>query len=152
MAHRVLTPGRWPVTAVLALAAFALQLWGLYRVTGPPSPGWFPAADKAEHLIGFAAPVLLFLLTVELGARHRTGRPAGRGAVLAIVSGFAAHGVVSEVVQHVAYRTRTGDPLDTVADWAGVAVGWAVFAGLVRRHRLGAGARTPGSGARRVRG
>ena len=151
MGHQILTPSRWPVVAVLASTAVALQFWGLYRVTGPPSPGWFPAADKAEHLVGFAAPVLLVLLTVELRARHRTGRPARRRTVLTIVSVFAAHGVVSEVVQHVAYRTRTGDPMDTVADWVGVSVGWAVFAGLVRRSRR-AGARTAESGAHRARG
>ena len=39
-----------------------LQLWGLYRVSGPPQPPWFPFADKLEHAAGFALPVLLILL------------------------------------------------------------------------------------------
>ncbi len=49
----------------------------------------------------------------------------------------AAHAVVSEIVQHVAYADRRGDPLDLLADWSGVAVG-GLLAGLgLTYDRLG---------------
>lgn len=133
MVSRVLEPARWPFVAALALVAVGIQLWGLYRVTGPPSPAWFPGADKAEHLLSFAVPVLLVLLSVELATRHRHSRSARGAVVLGVVSVFATHGVLSELVQQLAYRTRTGDPRDTAADWVGVLLGWAAFAILVRR-------------------
>ena len=40
-----------------------------------------------------------------------------------MVGVFAAHAVVSELIQHLWYRYRTGDPLDVIADWIGVAAG-----------------------------
>lgn len=152
MVPRVLAPGRWPLMAALALVAVGIQLWGLYRVTGPPSPAWFSDADKAEHLVGFAAPVLLVLLSVELATRHRHSRSARRAVVVGVVLVFAAHGVLSEVVQQLAYRTRTGDPRDTAADWVGVLLGWAGFAILARRSgRPAARSRPAEPGGRRAR-
>lgn len=117
---------------VLAALAVAVHLFGLYRPAGPPSPSWFPHADKLEHLVGFGAPVFLILIT-----RWRTG-PAGRRALTrrfswVVVGVFALHAVVSELIQHFFYTARTGDPLDVLADWTGVAVG-AVLAMLVVRH------------------
>jgi VanZ family protein len=48
-----------------------------------------------------------------------------------VVAVFAAHGVVSELVQHLFYTTRSGDPFDVLADWTGTALGavvaWAVL-------------------------
>ena len=100
----------WYLAAAAALLAVVLQLWGLYRVTGPPQPAWFPYADKLDHAVGFALPVLLILLTVTLrGAGWQW--PSPRTSAL-IVGVFAAHGVVSEVIQHLWYRHRTGDPFD----------------------------------------
>jgi len=43
------------------------------------------------------------------------------------------HGVVSEVVQHTLYTSRTGDPLDVLADGTGVAVGALVAVALLGR-------------------
>ena len=55
MASRARKPGAsWPVVAGLAALAVVAQLYGVYRVTGPPTPPWFPNADKAEHAVGFA--------------------------------------------------------------------------------------------------
>lgn len=105
-----------------AVFAVLLQLWGLYRVAGPPQPAWFPFADKLQHAVGFALPVLLILLTVAL--RGTVGRQWVSFRVTAlVVAVFAAHAVVSELIQLVWYRYRTGDPLDVLADWAGIAVG-----------------------------
>lgn len=110
---------------VLATAAVLVHLVGLYRTAGPPSPSWFPNVDKVEHLVGFAAPVFLIIL-----ARWWTGRAAGRPLTrrfAAVVAGaFGLHAVVSELIQHFFYVSRTGDPLDVVADWLGVALGLTV--------------------------
>ena len=130
---------RWRPVAVLAGLAVLGQLYGLYRVSGPPTPPWFPHADKLEHLLGFALPVALVLLAVGLRSRGPGRRPDRRAAVL-VVGLFAAHAVVSEVVQHLAYRTRSGDPLDALADGAGVALGTAVAAALLRRTARSAAA------------
>ena len=47
---------------------------------------------------------------------------------------FLLHAVVSELVQHFAYVGRTGDPVDVLADWVGVAVGVASARLLGRRR------------------
>jgi VanZ family protein len=126
----------WHLAAAAALLAVFLQLWGLYRVTGPPQPAWFPYVDKLDHAVGFALPVLLILLTVTLrGVGWQW--PSPRTSAL-IVGVFAAHGVVSEVIQHLWYRHRTGDPFDVIADWAGIAVGVLVFGLILQRRSRGA--------------
>jgi VanZ family protein len=112
----------WHLAAVGAVSAVLLQLWGLYRAAGPPQPSWFRFADKLEHAVGFAFPVLLILLAVALRGPVSWQRPSMRTSVLVVVV-FAAHGVVSELIQHQWYRYRTGDPLDVLADWVGIAVG-----------------------------
>jgi hypothetical protein len=112
----------WHLSAVGAVFAVLLQLWGLYRVLGPPQPAWFPFADKLEHAVGFALPVMLILLTVALRSSvtwHGLSFPT----TTLVVAVFAAHAVVSEVIQHLWYRHRTGDPVDVLADWAGIAAG-----------------------------
>lgn len=112
----------WHLAALGAVFAVLLQLWGLYRVAGPPQPPWFPFADKIEHAVGFAVPVLLILLAIALRGPMSWQWPNMRTGVF-VVAVFAAHGVVSELVQHQWYRYRTGDPLDVLADWVGIAVG-----------------------------
>ena len=133
----------WHLAAVGALIAVVLQLWGLYRVSGPPQPPWFPFADKLEHAGGFALPVLLILLAVALHGSLGWQWPSPRMSAL-VVGVFAAHAVVSEVAQHLWYRHRTGDPLDVVADWAGIAVGVLLLRLIfVRRSRNAAGSLAP---------
>ena len=133
---------------VLAVASVAVHLFGLYRSTGPPSPAWFPYADKAEHLVGFGAPVALVLLARSCRRGWRPP-PSGSREVLLVGAVFALHGVVSELVQHFCYAGRTGDPFDVLADWSGVALG-SVVARLVaakavlrRRHAAPSDAATP---------
>jgi hypothetical protein len=110
----------WHLAAAGAVIAVFLQLWGLYRVVGPPQPPWFPYADKLEHAAGFALPVMLILLAAAL--RRSPGWQWPGTATTAVVVGlFAAHAVASEAIQHVWYRHRTGDPLDVLADWVGIA-------------------------------
>jgi hypothetical protein len=112
----------WHLAAGGAALAVSLQVSGLYRVTGPPQPSWFPLPDKLGHAVGFALPVMLILLAAAL--RRPAGRQRPSPATQAVAVGvFAAHAVVSELIQHVWYRHRTGDPLDVVADWVGIAAG-----------------------------
>jgi hypothetical protein len=119
----------WQLVAGGAAIAVLLQLRGLYRVIGPPQPPWFPYADKVAHTIGFALPVLLILLAAAL--RHPLGAQWPSPRISALVVGlFVAHAVVSELIQHVWYRYRTGDPLDVIADWIGIAAG-VVLARLI---------------------
>jgi hypothetical protein len=119
----------WHLVAGVAAIALLLQLRGLYRVVGPPQPPWFPYADKVAHTIGFALPVMLILLAAAL--RHPLGAQWPSLRISALVVGvFATHAVVSELIQHVWYRYRTGDPLDMIADWIGIAAG-VVLARLI---------------------
>jgi len=66
--------------------------------------------------------VVLVLLeaTLRRPPGWRLPRPPAQAVVVGI---FAAHAVVSELIQHVWYRHRTGDPLDVLADWVGIAAG-----------------------------
>jgi len=74
--------------------------------------------------------VALLLLACGLRARSRGERLSPRTLVL-VAAVFLAHAPVSELVQHVGYPGRTGDPADVLADAAGVLVGvglaWAVL-------------------------
>lgn len=121
----------WRGWAALALLAMALQLYGLYRVTGPETPSWFPHLDKVGHAAGFALPLTLAALALGFRAGPEAFR---RRRVLALLIGAsAAHAVLSELVQHACYRHRTGDPVDVLADWVGVAVGAGAGHVLLRR-------------------
>jgi VanZ family protein len=128
----------WHLAALGAVFAVLLQLWGLYRVVGPPQPPWFPFVDKVEHAVGFALPVLLTLLAIALRGPVSWQWPNMRTGVF-VVAIFAAHGVVSELVQHEWYRYRTGDPLDVLADWVGIAVGMLLIRLILlrRSHAVG---------------
>ncbi len=96
----------WWVLAVLAGLSVLGQLYGLYRVTGPPTPPWFPHADKLEHTLGFALPTTLVIATLDARAwaEHLVAPPGRR--LVAVAAAFGAHAVVSEVVQHT-YLHRT---------------------------------------------
>lgn len=95
--------------AVVAFgAALLVQLVVLYAPSSPAEPP-FANADKVVHALVFLAPVAVALL-------------AG-GPPRVVVGVFAAHAVVSEVVQHALLPARAGDPLDVVADLVGVGLG-----------------------------
>jgi hypothetical protein len=139
--HRLAVP---QVLVALATLSVAVHLYGLYRPTGPPAPGWFPNVDKLEHLLGFGLPVALILLARAALDRRRPGPDRTTRAhrsdgpfTLVVVGAFALHAVLSELVQHFFYTSRSGDPLDLLADWAGVALGWGA-ARLLTRRRAGA--------------
>jgi hypothetical protein len=138
MARRVPTDrgaAAWPVVAVAAGLAVVLQLWGMYAVRPPAGANWFPGADKVQHAVAFALPVLLVPWADTL-RRRSAGRPPRARVLVAMVWISAAHAVVSELVQHIAYTDRVGDPLDVLADWSGIAVG-GLLAGTVLTLRAG---------------
>ena len=121
-----------------AVVAVAVQLYGLYRVAGPPSPPLFGNADKVEHLVGFAVPVVLILVTVSL-RQQASGVGDTRRALVIVTALFLAQAVVSEIIQHVFLPGRSGDPLDVLADTVGIAVGLAGHAAWRRRWLSGRG-------------
>lgn len=124
--------GRWRIVAVLAVVSLTVQFYGLYRMVGPAAPAWFPQADKVEHGLGFALPVLLVLLALTLRRRAYGGSAVGRRTVLGVAAVFVAYAVLSEIIQHLFYRYRTGDPLDVLADSTGIAVGLGAYALVLR--------------------
>ncbi|MDR2565611.1 MAG: hypothetical protein LBC97_06045 [Bifidobacteriaceae bacterium] len=122
-----------PLGAALAWLALVPQLLVLYL----PDPHGLaagldlPYADKAVHAFVFA-------LAAGLWA-------AVSGRVWLVGALFAAHAVVSEVVQATWLPQRSGDPWDVAADLAGIAFGlWLAArpALLWRRPRP----TTPGQG------
>ena len=123
----------WPVVAVAAALAVVGQIIGLY-LPRPPDAGWFPGADKLQHAVAFALPVLLIPWADAL-RRRADGRPPRARILVLVVWVSVAHAVLSELVQHLAYADRVGDPLDVLADWSGVAVGGLVVGlGLALRQ------------------
>jgi hypothetical protein len=117
----------WPAVAVAAGLAVAAQLWGLY-VPDPPAADWFPGADKVQHGVAFGLPVALIMLADTLRRRSR-GQPPRARVLVASIWIFAAHAVLSEVIQGVFYAARLGDPLDLLADWSGITIA-AMLTGL----------------------
>lgn len=114
------TPWRRPLLGALGVALL-VQAVVLYAPQGGGDPP-FPNADKVVHLAVFFVPALLAL----------AARLPARG----VVALLGVHAVVSEVVQGVVLAGRSGDPLDVVADLAGVALAVAVWG--VRRRSGGA--------------
>ena len=104
------------VALVLALAA---HVYGLYTPGEPGASEWFPTSDKLLHFFGFAVPTLLAMLVV----RHWWP---------ALV--FAAHAVISEIVQGLFLPNRDGDVWDALADLTGVLVATAVWLAWRRRR------------------
>jgi hypothetical protein len=105
-------------------------------------PPWFPGEDKLEHLVGFATPLFLLLLCCRSFQRGR-GRPTSRAFIVLLTALFAAHAVISELVQYEFYPSRTGDPLDVAADWLGCAVAVVGYALIELRSKPLGGRSSP---------
>ncbi|MEU4195154.1 VanZ family protein [Kribbella sp. NPDC026611] len=113
------------VWRVLFVGAVLLQLYGVYapREAGPQVG--IPQIDKVAHCFLFAA-VAFTGLKVGVPARWLLGA-------------LAANAIVSELAQYWWLPQRDGDPYDSLADLAGVALGaWlgfrATVAGRARRR------------------
>lgn len=125
--------GTTQLLTALAAAAVLGHLYALYRPAGPTQVSWLPHLDKLEHLLGFALPVCLVLLAGLAPARRASG-PRTSSFWWLVTGVFLVHAVVSELVQHLFYARRSGDPLDVLADWAGVALGWGAARVLTGRR------------------
>lgn len=91
-----------PLTVIAVVGHFvALYLPG-EQTGGLAVPGW----DKLAHLVLFAVPAYLL------------GRLTRRVGLVAVF--FASHAVMSELVQWWLVPDRDGDPLDALADLAGI--------------------------------
>jgi VanZ like protein len=92
---------RWTFVVVLAVH-LAVLYW-----PHSPSTGGLPI-DKVVHAAIFG---------MVLWAAARAGLPVRPVAIL-----LAVHAVVSELIQHYLLAGRSGDPTDSIADLAGVAI------------------------------
>ena len=104
----------------LLVAAVFAQFVVLYA---PAQPGGLPVfahADKVVHVLVFLVPTALALVA---------GLPAR-----VVVPLFAAHAVVSEVVQGALLPMRAGDPFDVLADLSGVVLGVVVWRAVTGRR------------------
>ncbi len=137
----------WPAVAVAAGLSVAVQLWGLYVPHPPAGADWFPGADKVQHALAFGLPVALIMLADTLRRRSRGLPPRARVLVVGIWV-FAAHAVVSELIQGAFYADRYGDPLDLLADWSGITIAAMLTAlGIgLRRHDSAGRTKVPGRG------
>jgi VanZ family protein len=106
----------WRVALVLAVV---LQLIVLYVPRAPAGPQ-ITGLDKVVHVCIFAAPALAALM-------------AGVSAPWALGI-LAVHAPLSELVQHFALPQRSGDVLDVMADFAGIALGWLAYLVWNRRQ------------------
>jgi hypothetical protein len=95
----------WRVALVLLVA---LHLAILYAPDTGGAPT-FPGVDKLVHLATFGSVTLAGL---RAGLRPRWWVPV-----------VGVHAVVSELVQHWLLPHRSGDPVDVLADLAGVGLG-----------------------------
>jgi VanZ family protein len=104
-------PTRWWVAFAVAAV---VNVVAVYAPTDAGGGALFPFADKAAHLLLFAAVAF-------------TGRRAGvaAGPLLAVL---VAHALSSELVQGSLLARRSGDPWDVLADVVGAVIGSALGA------------------------
>lgn len=109
-----------------------LGLWGLMIaavIAGSLAPSdalpqmWFPGADKLQHLAGY---VVLSGYAAMLFASHR--------ALAAAAAGLVLLGIAIEGAQGALTASRQADPVDMLANLAGVALGQAL--GMTRAAGL----------------
>jgi hypothetical protein len=118
---------------VVLAVAYTVALFAVCSIPGhsiPFSALW--SWDKLWHLLGFAMLIVLW-------------RRAGYGGV-AVAGGAFAYGVAIEIWQHVAPIGRFFDPLDILANAAGVVVGALVFEAAGRLTSRRERAVRPGDG------
>lgn len=105
-------PLQKPLAISLFLLLLSIATYGFLKdVSGIPS-GWMPN-DKVMHLLVFFALTLSF--------QQAFNRPFWQA-----LAGLALYGVLIEVAQ-ATFTSRMGDPLDWLADVAGIVLAAAVI-------------------------
>lgn len=123
----VLRAFRWPRLwlGLWALMIVAIVTGSLMPATELPQP-LFPGADKLQHLLGYA---VLSAYAAMLFATRRAQTSAAVGLVLL--------GILIEGAQSALTASRLADPLDMLANLAGVVLGQTLrssrWAGLLQR-------------------
>ena len=104
--------GKWLWRVGFGLACL-IHLYGLYAPR-QAADVQIPYSDKVFHLLLFASVAFLGL---KVGVPSRW-----------LLGFLVANAVVSELIQHFLLPHRSGDPFDSMADLAGVALGaWLGF-------------------------
>ena len=106
-------PRLWLGLWLLAVSAVVV----LSLIPPPPLPPLPSGSDKVEHLFGY---FLLAAGAVQLFA--------ARGALLIVGAGLIALGVGLEFAQGALTVTRVQDPMDALANTAGVLLGLSTMA------------------------
>ena len=124
----------WPtrLLATLTVGYAALLAFATHYPRPQDLLGRIPTSDKVLHLCSYA--VLAALVTATLAA---AGRRTLR-TLLVVAVALAAFGVVDEITQPLPWFRRAAEPLDWLADLAGIALGITTvtaLAALVRRLR-----------------
>jgi len=109
----------WPVALTAALAVQLVALYSPSEVGGPQIAG----IDKVIHVLIFAAPALAVLMA-----------GISRPLKLWALGILALHAPASELIQHLALPTRSGDVLDVMADLGGVVLAATVYVVWTRRQ------------------
>jgi len=99
--------------------AVVVQLVVLYMPTAPAGPQ-IAGLDKLVHVAIFAVPAMAALMA-GVDARW-------------VIGILAVHAPVSELTQHFALPHRSGDPLDVMADFAGLALAALAYMVWSRRQ------------------
>lgn len=122
----------WRAVGWIALAVVLVgHLCALYAPGSPePAPVDIPGLDKVVHVALFALPAFL------IGRLTRASWPLWL---------LLAHAPISELIQHAFIPLRTGDPLDLLADLAGVALGTWLATRRDGRRRARRSSTTPAS-------
>jgi VanZ family protein len=121
----------WPtrLLAALTVAYAALLVFATHYPRPQDLLGRHPPSDKVLHFCSYA--VLAALVTATLAA---AGRRTLRSLLVAAAA-LAAFGAVDEVTQPLPWFRRAAEPLDWLADLAGIAMGITVVAALAAAVR-----------------
>lgn len=111
----------WWLLAGLAIGVHLIALYLPGTPDGAIELPWLPGSDKIVHALLFAIPVYLVGWLFD--------------RIWAVAAMFAAHAVISELIQARFVAYRDGDPWDAVADVAGIAIAVALLLWRRRRDR-----------------
>jgi VanZ family protein len=86
--------------------------------------------DKVVHIIMFA--VLSFIILYDAPMQYLQGKRRYL-FVIAVVSGTALFGLLTEILQYYVFIGRSGNVYDVMADCVGALTGWLLFDQLIQK-------------------